>query len=52
MLNLVLPLTCCYQIDATQDKELASEYGVKGYPSIKWFLNGELIGDYNGVRVA
>jgi protein disulfide-isomerase A1 len=38
-------------VDATQHKGLASNYGVKGYPTLKFFQNGEA-SDYTGGRTA
>ncbi|XP_071975941.1 protein disulfide-isomerase A2 [Engystomops pustulosus] len=42
------------KVDATEDKELADEFGVNGYPTIKFFLNGNRTGhiDYGGRRDA
>lgn len=40
------------QVDATAESEMANKYEVKGYPTIKWFVNGELASDYNGPRDA
>lgn len=35
------------KIDATQEQELAENYGVRGYPTLKFFKNGNPI-DYTG----
>jgi protein disulfide-isomerase A1 len=40
------------QCDATQESELAGKYDVKGYPTIKWFIDGQIASDYNGDRTA
>lgn len=40
------------QVDATQEGDLAQEHKVQGYPTIKWFVNGEVASDYNGPREA
>ena len=37
------------KIDATAEAKLAERYEIQGYPSIKFFINGEPI-DYNGQR--
>lgn len=37
------------KIDSTEEKKSASEYGVKGFPTLIFFLNGKKI-DYNGQR--
>lgn len=39
------------KVDATQEQELAENYGVRGYPTLKFFKNGNPI-DYNGGRQA
>ena len=39
------------EVDATVHPALATKYGVKGYPTLKFFYNGEPI-DYNGEREA
>lgn len=38
------------KVDATVEKNIATKYGIKGYPSLKLFKNGEVI-DYKGPRV-
>ena len=37
------------KLDATIDKDVASKYGVKGFPSLKLFKNGQPV-DYKGGR--
>jgi protein disulfide-isomerase A1 len=37
------------KVDATENGDLAKQFGVKGYPTLKFFLNGSPI-DYNGGR--
>ena len=36
-------------MDATVEEDLAEKYGVRGFPSLKWFRNGEP-SDYTGGR--
>ena len=38
------------KVDATENSNLASKFGVSGYPTIKWFVDGEP-SDYTGGRV-
>lgn len=40
----------CAQVDATEQGDLASKFGIQGYPTLKWFVDGELVGDYSGGR--
>eukprot|EP01104_Vermistella_antarctica_P011033 TRINITY_DN301_c0_g1_i1.p1 TRINITY_DN301_c0_g1~~TRINITY_DN301_c0_g1_i1.p1 ORF type:complete len:3098 (+),score=985.10 TRINITY_DN301_c0_g1_i1:119-9412(+) len=39
------------KVDATENKKLASKYGVKGYPTIKLFRDGKVF-DFSGSRTA
>lgn len=40
------------KVDATVESALAKHYGITGYPTLKYFHNGELSEDYNGGRSA
>jgi thioredoxin-like negative regulator of GroEL len=37
------------KVDATEQTELAEKFGVEGYPTLKWFVNGTAT-DYTGGR--
>lgn len=37
-------------VDATAHENLTREFGIKGFPTLKYFNNGVLKGDYNGKR--
>ncbi|KAL5007449.1 hypothetical protein ScPMuIL_016255 [Solemya velum] len=39
------------KVDATEEKELGSRFGISGYPTLKFFKNGE-VNDYEGPRDA
>lgn len=38
------------KVDATVEPEMAKKFGVSGYPTLKWFVDGELVSDYGGPR--
>lgn len=40
------------EVDCTQEKELASKFDIKGFPTMMIFRNGEKTEDYNGPRTA
>ena len=37
------------QIDATEEKALAERFEIKGFPTLKWIVNGEAM-EYGGGR--
>ena len=39
-------------VDATVERGLAAKYGIKGYPTLKFFRHGEVIAEYNQGRSA
>lgn len=38
------------KVDATVESDLGQKFGVQGYPTLKWFVDGELASDYSGPR--
>jgi len=40
------------KVDATKEADLGKKYDVSGYPTIKWFVDGEVAMDYSGPRDA
>ena len=40
------------KVDATVEKDLASRFGIQGFPTIKWFVDGEVVTDYSAGRSA
>lgn len=43
------PAVVLAKIDATEEKESVKEHGVSGFPTLKWFANGEA-SEYTGGR--
>jgi len=39
------------KVDATEQKKVAEEFGVQGFPTLKWFVDGKA-SDYSGGRTA
>eukprot|EP00344_Euplotes_crassus_P005811 CAMPEP_0196998732 /NCGR_PEP_ID=MMETSP1380-20130617/4049_1 /TAXON_ID=5936 /ORGANISM="Euplotes crassus, Strain CT5" /LENGTH=481 /DNA_ID=CAMNT_0042415407 /DNA_START=35 /DNA_END=1480 /DNA_ORIENTATION=- len=39
------------KVDATEEKEIGGRFEIKGFPTLKWFVNGEPT-EYNGGRTA
>ena len=39
------------QVDATKESSLGKEHGIKGYPTMKWFVDGQAT-EYSGPRDA
>ena len=39
------------QVDATEEPDIAARYGVNGYPTLKWFVDGKAL-DFGGAREA
>ena len=46
---LILENIFCAKVDATVEKELSKKYGIRGFPTIKFFKNKIPI-DYKGIR--
>ena len=40
------------KVDATVEKTVSQEHDIKGFPTLKWFIDGKLASDYNGGRTA
>lgn len=38
------------KVDATEEKDLGTRFSVAGFPTLKWFVDGEPALDYNGGR--
>ena len=43
------PKVVIAKVDATAEGELATEFGIQGFPTLKWFVNGEAT-EYGGGR--
>jgi Thioredoxin len=39
----------CLQVDATVESAVGEKYAVQGYPTLKWFVDGEAL-EYGGGR--
>lgn len=37
-------------VDVTEEKELAAQYKIRGFPTLKYFRNGNLVADYDQKR--
>ena len=37
-----------YKVDAFEEKYLGSKFKIDGYPTLKWFIDGEEAAEYNG----
>ncbi len=40
------------KLDATEEKDTAARFDIKGFPTLKWFVDGEVAMDYSGGRTA
>jgi protein disulfide-isomerase A1 len=40
------------KIDSTVEKTLSKEFGIRGFPTMKYFVKGKLKSDYSGTRDA
>jgi len=40
------------KLDATEEKDTAARFDIKGFPTLKWFIDGEEAMDYSGGRTA
>ncbi|KAG2485578.1 hypothetical protein HYH03_015739 [Edaphochlamys debaryana] len=52
ILKTAAPDVVIAKVDATVEESLGTKFGVQGYPTLKWFVDGELASDYNGPREA
>ena len=43
---------CLARSNVTEEKELGEKYEIKGFPTLKWFVDGEMALDYSGGRTA
>jgi protein disulfide-isomerase A1 len=40
------------KVDATVEKTLSKDFGIRGFPTMKYFVKGKLKSEYNGTRDA
>lgn len=40
------------KVDATVEKTVSEKHGIKGFPTLKWFIDGKFAADYSGGRSA
>eukprot|EP00798_Chlamydomonas_sp_ICE-L_P027692 gene27692-7334_t len=38
------------KVDVTENKPLGEKFEIKGFPTLKWFVNGKMVSDYGGGR--
>ncbi|GFR44575.1 hypothetical protein Agub_g5850 [Astrephomene gubernaculifera] len=50
ILKAAVPDAIIAKVDATVEESLGSKFSVQGYPTLKWFVDGELVSDYGGSR--
>lgn len=44
------PKVVIAKLDATAEKQAAQDFGIEGFPTLKWFVNG-VPSEYNGASL-